>query len=207
MCYSICCFIIFAKVEHTAKANLSPTVYYSNKIRAPHSHTRIMIAKDFLNEMKITVCCDVQKYVLTLSEVNYSLKSGWNKLKITFKIWQIKNLTECELFMFWKYPTISKIVYDDNRYYFGSLSTIKLSWSYITSDIKYQNGWLKYDHRVMYKKYTTSLPFYGMWGSRKTSWDGPANKKLALVLQILFLRNKCNFLKLPKFMVKYFGTY
>ena len=29
----------------------------------------------------------------------------------------------------------------------------------------------------MYKKYTTSLPFYGMWGSRKTSWDGPANKK------------------------------
>ena len=155
MCYSICCFIIFAKVEHTAKANLSPTVYYSNKIRAPHSHTRIMIAKDFLNEMKITVCCDVQKYVLTLSEVNYSLKSGWNKLKITFKIWQIKNLTECELFMFWKYPTISKIVYDDNRYYFGSLSTIKLSWSYITSDIKYQNGWLKYDHRVMYKKYTT----------------------------------------------------
>ena len=57
-----------------------------------------MIAKDFLNEMKITVCCDVQKYVITLSEVNYGLKSGWNKLKITFKMWQIKNLTECELF-------------------------------------------------------------------------------------------------------------
>ena len=27
----------------------------------------------------------------------------------------------------------------------------------------------------MYKKYTTPLPFYGMWGSRKTSWDGSAN--------------------------------
>ena len=81
-------------------------------------------------------------------------------------------------------------------------------WAFLTlALVKYQNGWLKYDHRVMYKKYTTSLPFYGMWGSRKTSWDGPANKKLALVLQILFLRNKCNFLKLPKFMVKYFGTY
>ena len=25
-----------------------------------------------------------------------------------------------------------------------------------------QNGWLKYDHRVMYKKYTTPLPY---------SWD------------------------------------
>ena len=32
-----------------------------------------------------------------------------------------------------------------------------------------QNGWPKYDHRVMYKKYTTPLPSYGMWGSRKTS--------------------------------------
>ena len=32
-----------------------------------------------------------------------------------------------------------------------------------------QNGWLKYNHRVMYKKYTTPLPSYGMWGSRKTS--------------------------------------
>ena len=27
----------------------------------------------------------------------------------------------------------------------------------------------KYDHRVMYKKYTTPLPSYGMWSSRKTS--------------------------------------
>ena len=27
----------------------------------------------------------------------------------------------------------------------------------------------------MYKKYPTSFPIYGMWGSRKTSWDGPAN--------------------------------
>ena len=26
---------------------------------------------------------------------------------------------------------------------------------------KYQNGWLKYDHRIMYKKYTTSLPPMG----------------------------------------------
>ena len=26
-------------------------------------------------------------------------------------------------------------------------------------------------------KYSTSLPFYGMWGSRKTSGDGPPNKK------------------------------
>ena len=32
-----------------------------------------------------------------------------------------------------------------------------------------QNGRLKYDHRVMYKKFTTPLPSYGMWGSRKTS--------------------------------------
>ena len=30
----------------------------------------------------------------------------------------------------------------------------------------------------MYKKYTTPLPFYGMfWGIRKTSWDGLVNKK------------------------------
>ena len=48
---------------------------------------------------------------------------------------------------------------------------------YPPTAIKYQNDWLKYDHRVMYKKYTTSLPFYGMWGSRKTPRDGPANKK------------------------------
>ena len=32
-----------------------------------------------------------------------------------------------------------------------------------------QNRWPQYDHRVMYKKYTTPLPSYGMWGSRKTS--------------------------------------
>ena len=44
-------------------------------------------------------------------------------------------------------------------------------WSYLTTTITYQNGWLKYDLRVMYKKYT----FNGMWGSRKISWDGPAN--------------------------------
>ena len=29
----------------------------------------------------------------------------------------------------------------------------------------------------MYKKYTTPLPSNGMWGSGKTSWDGPANNK------------------------------
>ena len=40
-----------------------------------------------------------------------------------------------------------------------------------------QNGWLKYDHWLMYKKYTGPLPYYGMRGNRKTSWDGPANKK------------------------------
>ena len=40
-----------------------------------------------------------------------------------------------------------------------------------------QNGWLKYNHRVMYKKHTTPLPSYEMWGSKKTSWDGPTNKK------------------------------
>ena len=32
-----------------------------------------------------------------------------------------------------------------------------------------QNGWLKYDQRVIYKKYTILWPSYGMWGSRKTS--------------------------------------
>ena len=31
------------------------------------------------------------------------------------------------------------------------------------------NGWLKYDHRLMHEKYTTSLPSCGMWDSRKTS--------------------------------------
>ena len=35
-----------------------------------------------------------------------------------------------------------------------------------------KNGWLKYDHRVMYKKYTTPVLF-GMWGNRKAS----TNKK------------------------------
>ena len=25
--------------------------------------------------------------------------------------------------------------------------------------VKYKNGWLKYDHRLMYKKYTTPLPY------------------------------------------------
>ena len=30
-----------------------------------------------------------------------------------------------------------------------------------TTTIKYQNGWLKDDHRVMCKKYTTSLPTSG----------------------------------------------
>ena len=35
---------------------------------------------------------------------------------------------------------------------------------------------------IGYNKYTTSLPFYGMWGSRKTSWDGPANKKDILIV-------------------------
>ena len=45
-----------------------------------------------------------------------------------------------------------------------------------------QNGWLKYDHRLTYKKYTTALPFYGMWGSRKTSWYDQANKKRIFIL-------------------------
>ena len=31
--------------------------------------------------------------------------------------------------------------------------------SKLTTSIKFQNGWLKYDHRVMYNKYITSLPF------------------------------------------------
>ena len=34
----------------------------------------------------------------------------------------------------------------------------------------------------MYKKYIIPLPSYGMWGSRKTSWDSPANNKKILVL-------------------------
>ena len=35
----------------------------------------------------------------------------------------------------------------------------------------------------MYKKYTTPLPSNGMWGSRKTPWDGPANKKKFSILK------------------------
>ena len=42
----------------------------------------------------------------------------------------------------------------------------------------------------MYKKYTTSLPFYGMWGSRKTSWDGPAKKKNLGTYIFCFVKNK-----------------
>ena len=38
----------------------------------------------------------------------------------------------------------------------------------------------KYDHRVMYKKYTTPYPIHGIWDGRKTSWDGEANKKIVL---------------------------
>ena len=33
----------------------------------------------------------------------------------------------------------------------------------------FKNGWLKYDHRVMYKKYTIPCPIYWMMVSRKTS--------------------------------------
>ena len=33
----------------------------------------------------------------------------------------------------------------------------------------------KYDRRAKNKKYTTPCPIHGMWGSRKTSWDGQAN--------------------------------
>ena len=44
------------------------------------------------------------------------------------------------------------------------------------TDYKIKNGWLKYDHRLMYKKYTTPLANCGMWGSLKTSLDGPVNK-------------------------------
>ena len=39
----------------------------------------------------------------------------------------------------------------------------------------------------MYKKYTTPLPSYGMWEGRKTSWDGPANKKILQAI-IAFLQ-------------------
>ena len=46
-----------------------------------------------------------------------------------------------------------------------------------------QNGCVKYDHKLMYKKYTTPLPYYGMWGSRKTFLDGSAKK----VIQSLIL--------------------
>ena len=35
----------------------------------------------------------------------------------------------------------------------------------------------KYDRRAKNKKYTTPCPNHGMWGSRKTSSDGSANKK------------------------------
>ena len=35
------------------------------------------------------------------------------------------------------------------------------------------NRKLKIKEFIFFKK---NLPFYGMWGSRKTSWDGPANK-------------------------------
>ena len=52
------------------------------------------------------------------------------------------------------------------------MSGIIFSWN-----IQYKNGWKKYDHRVKNKKYTTPCPIYGMWGGRKTSWDGSANKK------------------------------
>ena len=58
-------------------------------------------------------------------------------------------------------------------------------WSYLTTYCHYtytKNSWLKYDHWVMYKKYTTPLPSYEMWGSKKTSWDGPANKKTFYIL-------------------------
>ena len=51
---------------------------------------------------------------------------------------------------------------------------------------KIKNGWLKYDHRLMYKKYANPLPYCDMWGSSKTYWDGPANKKY------LFLHAKSN---------------
>ena len=45
---------------------------------------------------------------------------------------------------------------------------------------KFYNGWLKYDHRLMYKKYTTRvypLPSHGMWGSRKTREMAQPTKK------------------------------
>ena len=44
-------------------------------------------------------------------------------------------------------------------------------------NLKRLNGQLKYNHKFMYKKYTTPCPIYGMWGSRKTSCDGLSNKK------------------------------
>ena len=39
-------------------------------------------------------------------------------------------------------------------------------------------GCLMNDHRVMYKKYATSLPFNGTFGSRKTSWGGQPTKNM-----------------------------
>ena len=39
----------------------------------------------------------------------------------------------------------------------------------------------------MYKKYTKPLPSYGMWGSRKTSWDGPAKKKPIQIVDFLII--------------------
>ena len=53
-----------------------------------------------------------------------------------------------------------------------------------------KNGCLKYDHRVMYKKYTTSLPFYGMWGSRKTHLEmaQPTKRKVNAGLFNVYFR-------------------
>ena len=53
-------------------------------------------------------------------------------------------------------------------------------WLHLTTSINSKMAGHKYDHRLMYKKYTTPPALYGIWGSRKTSRDGPANKKSIL---------------------------
>ena len=49
-----------------------------------------------------------------------------------------------------------------------------------------QNGWLKYDHRVMYKKHTNPLPSYGMWVVERHLEMAQPSKKLNWMIKQIY---------------------
>ena len=48
-----------------------------------------------------------------------------------------------------------------------------------------------------YKTYATPLPYFGMWGNKKTSWYGPANKRDSMLCRTVLNKNFSAIIAIP----------